>query len=311
MAKKIWAYAKDRNGYIKQISGRTRLFFIWEALRMKSKDTFNYNKHTFLSTQSDEDKRYEMIPVKNGFFRYKSNKGTRVLSGGDGESLSHEISISALFDLEEINFVIKNKSHIFNFSEMRIEDNKIRFENGNVYFPDLIGFFTSESEYFRKWGGKVAIEVKVTHGCEPEKVRDFEDHGIPILEIFISDKIRFLPEKNKVPFNEDDLEDYYKNLIRIFSTQVYAKVLSDPCSIEYQKDRYDDSYKKIDNASKERKTLVNQNTSLIEKIENKTLENQALNHTLDKVNNELGSIKNKLITLNNRTIWQKIINLFQ
>lgn len=234
--KKVWAYAKNEKGeFIKEQTGRLKLYFVWQALKMKREDTFNYNKVVFYSTQKDKEKRSEMVPVKNGFFRYKQNNGSRSTFGGDAESLSHEISILALSQLEKIHFIIKDEEHIFQFSEIRIEDTKIQFENGNFYFPDLIGFFTSESIFYEKWGGKVALEVKVTHACEPEKIRDFEDHCIPIIEISISEKIRFYPEKNKVPFDDNDQAKYYNYLISMFGKKVYGKVLSNPNALKYQK----------------------------------------------------------------------------
>lgn len=74
-------------------------------------------------------------------------------------------------------------------------------------------------------GGKVALEIFVTHSCEPDKVKAFESHNIPILEVKISDSIRFRKELNKQPFTPEDLEDYFEKLRARFSQQVFEGYL--------------------------------------------------------------------------------------
>lgn len=67
---KIWAYAKRDSTYIldaKFGNKRLRLFYIWEALRMKREATFEYNRLTFMSTHRAEEARQRMTPVVKGF----------------------------------------------------------------------------------------------------------------------------------------------------------------------------------------------------------------------------------------------------
>ena len=233
--KKIWAYAKgDTGSFIKDELGRLKLFFIWQVLKLKKHNIFEFNKLTFFSTQVEESKRSRMTPVVKGFFRYIENSGGGTVSG-DGESLSHSIAILVLSELSSINFVFGKNEYTFNFSEIKAEDLKIRFESGRFYFPDLIGFFTNDNPYYEKWAGKVALEVKVSHGCEPEKAQDFLEHNIPIIEINITEKLRFKEELSKQTFDENDLERYYNFLTSIFSNKVYGKIVVDPSSGAYNK----------------------------------------------------------------------------
>jgi succinyl-CoA synthetase beta subunit len=88
---------------------------------------------------------------------------------------------------------------------------------------------------YDEWGGKVALEIFVTHSCEPDKVKAFESHNIPILEVKIADSIRFRKELNKQAFTPEDLEDYFEKLRAIFSQQVFAKVLSNPLVTQYSR----------------------------------------------------------------------------
>lgn len=108
---KIWACAKDANGFINRDDGRYKLFFIWQALRMRRVTPSEFNALTFFSTHSREDERREMVAVSNGFFRYKKVAAeTTRTSDRDGESLSHACLISILSQLKTINFVINHKT---------------------------------------------------------------------------------------------------------------------------------------------------------------------------------------------------------
>ncbi|NQZ27965.1 MAG: hypothetical protein HRT55_16790 [Colwellia sp.] len=309
--KKIRAYAKsDSDNFIKDERGRTKFFYIWQVLKLKENDIFEFNKLTFFSTQIDESKRARMTPVIKGFFRYIENSNGGVVSG-DGESLSHSIAILVLSELDSINFVFGKVESTFHFSEIKTEDLKIRFENGRFYFPDLVGFFSNNSEYSEKWGGKVAIEVKVTHGCEPEKTQDFLNHNIPIIEIYITEKLRFQKELSKQPFDENDLERYYNFLTGIFSKKVYGKVLVDPSSESYNKklisyeQQKNIKTKKLLASEAEKSDLLNQ--KLI--ISNDGI--RKYKDTLDAKNIKLKEYEVTLKNLDNRTLLQKFFDVFK
>ncbi len=233
--KKIWAYGKNSsNEYIKDSIDRNRMFFIWEALKMRRENPVEYKNITFWSTQNNEENRSKMTAVKTGFFRYIENQNGNTFSG-DGESLSHSIAILAISRLSELNFTIgKNKlkikpTHIF------IDDLKVQFENGNYYYPDLICEYNSPLGLIEKWGNKIALEVKVSHACEEIKIKDFEDHNYPIIEITLNENMQFLKELRKEQFDENDLKKYYDFILDKFSKNIYAKILSNPVKVKYHK----------------------------------------------------------------------------
>lgn len=235
--KKIGAYVVDEYGqYLKDERHRVKVFYIWEALRLRGNDIHGFNKLKFMSTQRDPAKRAEMSVVKNGFYRYKSAV-TNADKYNDDDSLSHSIAIQVLSEMEKISFVFGNDRCNVSVNDIRLDDLKIQLTNidkYDYYYPDLICFFSSPDALALKWGGKIAIEVKHTHPCEKEKIHDFESHGIPIIEVSI-DKIsieRILKTKSPSP---DQLEKYYSYLKNIFSKQVYGRVISDPVSVEYYK----------------------------------------------------------------------------
>lgn len=263
--KKIWAYAKDGKGEFIKESDKLKLFFIWSVIRLKKEQVDFFNSITFWSTQKDENKRKKMAPVKTGFFRYIENIGG-LGSSSNGETLSHAIAIAALNQMKEIPFVIGNKTYIFKFNELQDEFN-IKFENGNEYIIDLFGTFYEPIEFVEKWGGKLAIEVKVTHSCGNVKIRDFEDHNIPIIEITLNEKMHFLKEQRDEPFDENDIENYFHFITSRFKNVVYGKILSDPVLRKYHE-------KKITNYKNIISTIEFENTSI--KEENIKLKSQEI-----------------------------------
>ncbi|MEX6231178.1 hypothetical protein AB6F57_07595 [Providencia hangzhouensis] len=84
-------------------------------------------------------------------------------------------------------------------------------------------------------GGKVAIEVKVTHKCSYEKIKNFQDHNIAIIEVSLSDKMRLNSELNNTDIDEDEMERYYNFLKSKFNNIVYMKILSDPIMLNEHK----------------------------------------------------------------------------
>jgi len=309
--KKIWAYAKvDSGDFIKDERGRLKLFFIWQALKLKKTDIFEFNKLTFFSTQADESKRTRMTPVVKGFFRYIENTGGGGVTG-DGESLSHSIAILALSELDSINFVFGKNEYVFNFSEIRTEDLKIRFESGRFYFPDLVGFFSNDNPYFEKWGGKVALEVKVSHGCEPEKVQDFFAHNIPIVEINITEKLRFKEELNKQSFDENDLERYYKFLKKIFGNKVYGRILVDPSSETYNKKLISSEKNKNCRLKEQLNNESDKSILLRQELARSRDEVQLHKENMNRQHTQLSDCSKKLNEFNNRSLFTRILDVFK
>jgi hypothetical protein len=309
---KIWAYATKDKEYIldeRFENKRPRLFFIWEALRMKRETTFEYNKLIFMSTHRNIESRQRMTPVIKGFFRYIENmKGND--NGGGGESLTHEFAILALSLMNSITVKNGDELHTYKFTELKIEDCKVQFENGNIYYPDLIGFLDPSDSMYEKWGGKVAIEVHVKHKCEPEKVRDFEDHGIPIIEITIYESIWLEKRIKGSEYSDQQLENYFGYIQEIFKQYVYGKVISNPLSPSFQKKLFKAFSQKFDSQN----DIILEKETEISNIKEKIMQ---LNHQL-KIANEKLSEKQKQVTriegelsaIRNRNFWQRLGTLF-
>lgn len=288
--KKIWAYARnDNKEYIWNESlGREKLFYIWEALKIRQNDPKTFNSLTFMSTQSNIDKRAELTAVKNSktaFFRYKSESvHTGQPQDPDAELLSHEIAILVLSEMKVIHFQQGETIHSIEIDRIKKDDLKIRFEDGATYYPDLMAFFSKPEGLAKKWGGKVAIEIKVTHPCSFQKIKDFKDHNIPIIEVSITDKLRLKAEMSNTNIDESTLEGYYKFLQSRFSNVVYMRVLSDPTMPE--------EYKQLIGSANEtiaalKKTLSGQKAILDARIK----EIEGYQHKLSVIENAAPRIK--------------------
>lgn len=236
--RKIWSYAyKGNKEYVwSDKVDKERLFFIWEAIKIRKENPQEFSTLTFVSTQFNKNKRSELIPVKKSktaFFRYKSESmPSSEPQDSDSELISHETAILVLSEMSVVKFQEGNTLYEIEFDKIKKDDLKIRFENGATYYPDLMGFFSKPEELAKRWGGKVAIEVKVTHECSYEKIKDFEDHNIPIIEVKLSDKLRLRSEINNTDIDESDMERYYHLLHGKFSKVVYMKVLSNPVMLK-------------------------------------------------------------------------------
>ncbi|KPZ12959.1 hypothetical protein [Pseudomonas syringae group genomosp. 3] len=272
---KIWAYAKGSDGYLTLEDGRLKFFFVWQVLKMKRENPQQFSSLTFVSTQWREKYRREMFAVKNGYFRYKSAEPVNSRSGdSDGETLPHAYLIAILSQLQTINFKIGDEVVPFTFTRLVAEETRLKFGNGNGYIPDLYGEFTSDNPYFKKWGGKVAIEVCYSNPCSMQKVVDFRDHGIPIIEVKIAKttNIETYIDKNDI---EGSIERGYQKITDIASNQLFCRVLSDPVST-----RFHDDYAR--QAEKDRVALVEKNKRETMFLFNKVREAESLAGALSK-----------------------------
>lgn len=283
---KIWACAKGANGFINRDDGRYKLFFIWQVLKMRRLNPSEFSALTFFSTHSREEKRREMVAVRNGYFRYKNLDPMARSVDSDGESLSHAYLIAVLSQLQTINFKIGDEVVPFTFTRLAAEETRLKFGNGNGYIPDLYGEFTSDNAYFKKWGGKVAIEVCYSNPCSRQKVIDFRDHGIPIIEVKIAKttNIETYIDKNDI---EGSIERGYQKITDIASNQLFCRVLSDPVSTQYHQDY-------ATQAEKDRVAMVEKNKRETMFLFNKLREAESLAEALGKERDAFSEVKGLL-----------------
>jgi hypothetical protein len=313
---KIWAYAKGANGFINGEDGRHKFFFIWQVLKMRRLSPDQFSALTFFSTHSRVEKRREMFAVKNGYFRYKSVDAQASRSGdSDGESLPHAYLIAILSQLQTINFKIGDEVVPFTFTRLVAEETRLRFGNGNAYVPDLYGEFTSDNPFHKKWGGKLAIEVCYSNPCSMQKIVDFREHGIPIIEIKIAKSINIETyiDKNDI---EESIERGYQKISDIASSQLFCRVLSNPVSARFHQDyvsqtekdrlelaektrqdmlviarKYREAESLASDVSKQRNSIAEAKGLLAKDMAALLVSNEGLTQTVEQLNVELGKYK--------------------
>jgi hypothetical protein len=124
------------------------------------------------------------------------------------------------------------------------EETHLKFGNGNSYFPDLYGEFTDDNPYHKQWGGRVAIEVCYKNPCSDQKIKDFLDHGIPIIEIKMTPGLQVEHHIRQEDI-EGSLERRYQKNMEIVSRQVYAKIISNPVSTKFHREYANKSEKEL------------------------------------------------------------------
>ncbi|WP_239326677.1 hypothetical protein [Snodgrassella gandavensis] len=324
MARKVWAYAKDKNHqfiYEKQAE-QLKIFYIWDVLRLKARNPDEYKELKFYSTEFDEINRLELTASEHGFFKYKSEQ----IDEETRESIYHSTAMLILMEMSEINFTIDNDNYLLTFSKFLVEP-CLRFKHFDKdeekYYPDLVGYFADDCELYDKWHGCVAIEVVFTNNCHSKKVNSFEKNHIPIIEVSISEKLKLGTEFcGEIKFTVADVEKYYHALKKMFANKVFGKIRSDPVSKKFYQNEIDN----LQN-SHQQNLIALENKQQLHHAEKLTLERQfnLLNIEHEKMKAEMSKLQSLMEQmrqrewhLNNRLnyyttmgFWQKLKLLFQ
>lgn len=272
MAKKIWAYAVDSTGkYVVGEEHPYRMFFVWEAKKIKKENLEYYNQLKFMSTQRLVEERRFMNIHPNGFFRYNAGQAPREQSDQDTDNVSHMMAIAALSRLKALTFICEGTRITIYPKTVDLECRIQLITNGEYkyYIADLVFTFDSNNHWAKKWGSKLAVEVKYTHACEDIKVKDFLNHQIPIIEIDINEFSIVKQFETKTP-DQEQLEEYFEILKKLFSKDIPGKLLADPVSLNYFKEQIakkNTDIKTIQTSLEEEKLKVQESSEIIEKLD--------------------------------------------
>lgn len=275
--KKIWAYAKDKrtNNYVKGTRHKHRLYFIWEALKLKNDDPVEHGNLEYMSTQRLESDRREVHPHVGGFFRYNSNQPPK---GGtnddpDSDSLSHSLAIAALAELSVLNFECRGEKFSIAPTSVETEQRLQLISEGayKYYVPDIVFTFDQDSEYAKRWGRKLVVEVMHTHACEGVKIKDFENHGIPIIEVKLNSMTLERHAGTKPP-NVEQIRNFYSYLQKIYSKVIYGEIISNPVTADFHRESVAFAFEKLKRAEKQRGEVQKQSESFEKSLQELTSE---------------------------------------
>ena len=259
----VWAYALDKRtqDYVPGIKHKHKLYYIREAKKLESSEPALFNQLDFMSTQRLESDRREMHVHSGGFFRYNPNQMPKGASeeDPDSDSLSHGLAIAALAELEVLEFKCGKETSSITPTSVETEQRLQLISEGNYkyYVPDLVFTFDDDSELAKRWGRKLAVEVMHTHACEAVKIRDFENHGIPIIEVKLGKMTLEEFAKTKSP-NMQQMEEFYNYIKSRFSKIIYGTIISDPVTAEFYRASVTNAFEKQTKAEKQRDDALNE-----------------------------------------------------
>ncbi len=283
-------------------SGKLLQVPIEKAIRIKLDDPNKHKQIEYWSLNPDSKKRYRLKvhTVNQQFERYKKGDSDTEFDRNYDESMTHKCVVEALSRLTcmALLFPIKSKrSRLeFDFETVRKEP-FLHLPNNSKYYPDVLCTFNEEHKMYDRWGGKIAIEVTYTHGCESYKLEDFVYHNIPVFEVTIEEGSarQFPAERPDWPkgkhWDHRLVEAHINDLLKWFSKGVVGQLKVDPVST-----RIHDKEHML--WLEEKRNLKQKIFTLEEDIKVSKNEAASLVTQYDKSVNNLSSAKNKIETIN-------------
>lgn len=237
------------------------------------------------STHTDPSQRRRMYikvsPTGKLFFAYKGETG----SGGEGtggESLHHFVYKSAIASLAGFDVKVNNLPGrpAIPLRVIRAETERQFQHNGQCFYADIFIEFESSPEYQLRWGHALAIEVIHTSKTPQEKRNFYEEQGITVLEVKVSDKVLWrLKRIDFTNFDDDDEQRLIDDVVRRFESQpIYAYALADSLSRSWL---FYENWANELNAARFRAKVAQQNESiedLRDALDRSAAKRQALAH---------------------------------
>ncbi|CAI4169273.1 conserved hypothetical protein [Alteromonas macleodii] len=240
---------KDSSEYeIDRSTGKLLQVNIEKAIRVKLDDPDRHKKFQYWSLNPDPKKRYRLKvhTVNQQFERYKKGDCDREFDRNYDESMTHKCVVEALSRLTSMTLLspieCERSPLEFDFESVRKEP-FLHLPNNSKYYPDILCTFSEEHEMYDRWGGKIAIEVTYSHGCESYKLEDFIFHNIPVFEVTIEEgSARQFPAERPnwpkgQPWGHQLVEAHINNLLQWFAKGIVGQLKVDPVSTRiYDKD---------------------------------------------------------------------------
>ncbi|MDC5753838.1 hypothetical protein OPW41_18210 [Vibrio europaeus] len=299
--------------------GNHRLVSISEAIKTRQNNKHEHNRRHYMSLNANESKRYRLRvhTVREQFERDGSEKRTN----GDefdrnyDESMSHKCVVEALSRMTSMSFKFKDEGFVtsmgtrgdnelhFDFDSVNKEP-YVKLPNGNIYYPDILCTFDEHHPMYDQWGGKLAIEVTYTHGCESYKQNDFMFHNIPVVEFTIEEgSARQFPAErpnwNGGDWGEELVESHIQDLMQWFESYIVVKPLVDPVSTRVHEEIVDELNVSLSVLNGEVQTLEAENIWLSNQLEDK-------GNALSQALKDISTLKSRMANLQDLLLDEQI-----
>jgi hypothetical protein len=223
---------------------------IWNVINGEKESPLLWANMKYYSTHKKPENKQEMSFVhgktkSKSFFRFKRVDKTYPEGEGHEESPTHETYKDIIADLKILNLYYTKKNIFVQLFVSDIEIEESMELEGHKYRVDVFIKFDKSipEEYFLKWSGQLAFEIKVTHPIGDLKQSDFRKHGIAMFEHSVSDKLMLHDFDMQ---NEESEKKQVEFITNYLKEKIYGKFLSDPESDEYkQMKELEDANRKI------------------------------------------------------------------
>lgn len=301
----------------------------WDLLRLSKVDYENYRSKYFeflYSAKSLESYRLTFNTAQKTF-RYMPNQFSNENKTTRGMTISHVLAQEVISEMETLRFSLMDKrkkpykSRVF---EVKVDQTLIerRVLDGK-YIVDLMVFFSSPPELALKWNRCFALEIKVTNEVDGNKMTDFENARIPLIEVELGETL--ILRKSAMETSEEE-----ENERRRYITNAFNKVIRGDIFVDTSTDKYLESEAVISLQNKVEELSLNLSKSnhaieaekqekdkLNKKVEDLDRVLQEYRHANSKLNIEIGMEKdktkiaiNKLKDFRKKPLFSKVIDHF-
>ena len=237
------------------------------------------------------------------------------ISIGKRKSIGKEIEL--IHNYPDFKFEYNEKGNLFYVTKIKPlyfkHEHNLKFNDTIKYRPDLIVYFNEPKYLAKKWKGRLAVEVFVTHKVDLIKAFDFRKYNLAMFEVNIGDKLMEGPRETKGLTYEQAYNNYIYNSFK--KNGIMGKIESNPSTNDYLVDEVNRFKSELIDAQKRIISLCDERNS---KQDNYYLKLEDQWHRIRNLEKELNSslteyqtIKNQFNAHINRSFFRKFIDLFK
>lgn len=267
----------------------------WDLLKLSKVDYENYKSKYFeflYSAKSLESFRLTFNTAQKTF-RYLPNQVNNENKTTKGMTISHVLAQEVLSEMETLKFsLVDKRKKPYRLREFEIKVDQTLIEKrvlDGKYIVDLMVFFSSPPELALKWNRCFAMEIMVTNEVDGNKMTDFENARIPLIEVELTEKL--IIKKSAMETTEEE-----ENNNRNYIANAFKKGIRGDIFVDCSSDKYLESEAVISLQNKVEELSLNLSKSN-QAIEAETQEKDKLDKKvaeLDRVLQEYRHLNSKL-----------------
>ncbi|MDL2323957.1 hypothetical protein LJC61_02225 [Ruminococcaceae bacterium OttesenSCG-928-A16] len=222
----------------KKDASKSRRMSAYSVYLMREHNPQEYSEYDFFTHKTEHPQKVHIAKRNLVFFRYNRKPLNEYYKNKDSESFTHEMIKTVLGSFETLILSERkderNRTIIINVNPSQTVLEKTFTIDDNEFIVDI--YFeidsTSPPEYLYKWGGKLIVEVCVTHKVPPIKKVAFENNNLAIFEVKFNDSVRKKFDLDSET-DENRAQEKQKMMVGMFRKSIFGNLISDPSTEEY------------------------------------------------------------------------------